>query len=99
MAGPPAPLVVPWHAGSVRVRHDDPALKPYSPRASVLLAAMTLASTPGASLHPLDPLRTPGGRVRPRREVGGLAVYLAVTELHQDDPAPGRTIGIRHQPI
>ena len=37
--------MVPWHAGSVRVRHDDPALRPYSPRASVLLAAMTLVNT------------------------------------------------------
>lgn len=45
MARSPAPLVVPWHAGSVRVRHDDPALWPYSPRATVLLAAMTLVST------------------------------------------------------
>jgi hypothetical protein len=41
----PAPLVVPWHAGSVRIRHDDPALRPYSPRASVLLAAMTLVAS------------------------------------------------------
>jgi hypothetical protein len=41
----PAPLVVPWQAGSVRIRHDDPALRPYSPRASVLLAAMTLVNT------------------------------------------------------
>jgi hypothetical protein len=29
----------------VRIRHDDPALRPYSPRASVLLAAMTLVAS------------------------------------------------------
>ena len=45
MARPPAPLVVPWHAGSVRVRHDDLRLRPNSPRATVLLAAMTLVVT------------------------------------------------------
>jgi len=45
MPRPPAPLVVQWQSGAVRVRHDDPKLRPYSPRASVLLAAMTLAST------------------------------------------------------
>jgi hypothetical protein len=28
------------------VRHDDPRLKPYSPKARVLLAAATLGTTP-----------------------------------------------------
>src|SRR5690242_18476941 len=46
MARTPDPLTFPWRGGSIRVRHDDPALRPYSPRASVILAASTLASTP-----------------------------------------------------
>ena len=46
MPRPPGPLTIPWHGGNVRVRHDDPRLKPYSPKASVLLAAATLATTP-----------------------------------------------------
>lgn len=38
----------------MRVRHDDPKLRPYSPRASVLLAAMTLAATPDGLQRVLD---------------------------------------------
>ena len=66
MARPPAPLVVPWHAGTVRVGHDDPALPPYSPRASVLLAAVTLASTPDSLQRVLDATLGEHYRVRVR---------------------------------
>jgi hypothetical protein len=40
----PEPLYVPWHGRMVRVRHDDPTLRPYWPNADRLRAAMTLAS-------------------------------------------------------
>ena len=40
----PAPLVVSWRGRQVRIRHDDPALEPYAPRAAVIGSAMQLAS-------------------------------------------------------
>ena len=46
MPRPPGPLTIPWHGGNVRARHDDPRLSSCSPRASVHLAAATLATTP-----------------------------------------------------
>jgi len=39
-----APLVVPWRGRQVRIRHDDPKLEPYAPRAAVIGSAMQLAS-------------------------------------------------------
>jgi hypothetical protein len=40
----PDPLVIGWQGQQVRVRHDDPHLTPYSPRASVIRAAAELVS-------------------------------------------------------
>ena len=40
----PEPLIVPWQGRSVRVRHDDPRLGPYTPRGTVIRSAMDLAS-------------------------------------------------------
>ena len=42
----PDPLVIPWHGRQVWVRHDDPALGPYSPGASVIMAAAQLVTSP-----------------------------------------------------
>jgi hypothetical protein len=39
-----APLIVPWRGRQVRIRHDDPKLEPYAPRAAVIGSAMQLAS-------------------------------------------------------
>lgn len=39
-----APLEVQWRGRLVRIRHDDPALEPLMPRASVIASAMQLAS-------------------------------------------------------
>ena len=40
----PDPLTIPWQGRQLRVRHDDPTLKPYSPMASRLRSAVELAS-------------------------------------------------------
>ena len=40
----PDPVYVPFRGREVRVRHDDPALKPYTPMAMVLRAAASVAS-------------------------------------------------------
>jgi hypothetical protein len=40
----PDPLYVPWRGRMVRIRHDDPTLRPYWPNADRLGAAMQLAS-------------------------------------------------------
>ena len=40
----PEPIVITWQGEHVRVRHDDPKLKPYSPMASRLRSAVELAS-------------------------------------------------------
>ena len=40
----PRPLYVPWRGRMVRVRHDDPRLRPYWPRTDRLTSAMSLAS-------------------------------------------------------
>jgi len=40
----PDPLVISWQGRQLRVRHDDPKLKPYSPQASRLRSAVELAS-------------------------------------------------------
>jgi hypothetical protein len=40
----PAPLYLPWRGRMVRIRHDDPTLRPYWPNADRLAAAMSLAS-------------------------------------------------------
>jgi len=40
----PDPLIAPWQGRSVRVRHDDPRLGPYTPRGAVIRSAMELAS-------------------------------------------------------
>ena len=40
----PDPLYVPFRGREVRVRHDDPRLKPYTPMAVVLRSAAGLAS-------------------------------------------------------
>jgi len=40
----PDPLVISWQGRALRVRHDDPRLKPYSPQASRLRSAVELAS-------------------------------------------------------
>jgi len=40
----PDPLVIAWKGGSLRVRHDDPHLGPYTPRGAVIRSAMELAS-------------------------------------------------------
>jgi hypothetical protein len=40
----PEPLIVSWQGRQVRVRHDDPHLGPYTPRGTVIRAAMELAS-------------------------------------------------------
>jgi hypothetical protein len=39
-----APLIVPWRGRHVRIRHDDPKLEPYAPRAAVIGSAMQIAS-------------------------------------------------------
>ena len=38
------PIVIPWCGRTLRIRHDDPRLKPYSPQASRLRSAVELAS-------------------------------------------------------
>jgi len=40
----PDPLVISWQGRQLRVRHDDPRLRPYSPQASRLRSAVELAS-------------------------------------------------------
>jgi hypothetical protein len=45
VASAPDPLFVPWQGRLVRVRHDDPQLRPYSPRAMVIMAAMQLVAS------------------------------------------------------
>ncbi len=40
----PDPLVISWRGRQLRIRHDDPALKPYSPMAARLRSAVELAS-------------------------------------------------------
>jgi hypothetical protein len=40
----PEPLYVPWRGRMVRVRPDDPILRPYTPNADRLSSAMQLAS-------------------------------------------------------
>ena len=40
----PDPLVTAWQARHLRVRHDDPRLKPYSLTATVLRSAVELVS-------------------------------------------------------
>ncbi len=40
----PPPLIIPWRGHQVRIRHDDPRLEPYTPRAAVISSAMVLAS-------------------------------------------------------
>jgi len=40
----PDPLVISWQSRQLRVCHDDPRLKPYSPQASRLRSAVDLAS-------------------------------------------------------
>jgi hypothetical protein len=40
----PDPLLISWQGRQLRVRHDDPTLKPYSPQASRLRSAVELAS-------------------------------------------------------
>lgn len=42
--GMPAPLVIQWCGRQVRIRHDDPRLEPYAPRAAGIGSAMQLAS-------------------------------------------------------
>lgn len=50
----PAPLSVPWRGGTVRVRHDDPRLGPYSPRAAVIGSALQLVTTPEGMARVLE---------------------------------------------
>jgi hypothetical protein len=40
----PDPLVIPWHGRQLRVRHDDPALGPYTHAGQVIRAAVELAT-------------------------------------------------------
>ena len=40
----PDPIVIPWQGRRIRVRHDDPRLRPYSPGAARLRSAVELAS-------------------------------------------------------
>jgi hypothetical protein len=40
----PDPLHVAWHGRMVRIRHDDPSLRPYWPNTDRLGSAMSLAS-------------------------------------------------------
>jgi len=40
----PDPLYVPWRGRIVRIRHDDPSLRPYWPNTARLGAATSLAS-------------------------------------------------------
>ncbi len=40
----PAPLIIPWRGRQVRIRHDDPRLEPYAPRAVLISSAMVLAT-------------------------------------------------------
>jgi hypothetical protein len=40
----PDPVYVPFRRREVRVRHDDPRLKPYTPMAAVLRSATSIAS-------------------------------------------------------
>ena len=40
----PDPVYVPFRGREVRVRHDDPQLKPYTPMAAVLRSSTCIAS-------------------------------------------------------
>ena len=40
----PDPITISWQGRQLRVRHDDPKLKPYKPQASRLRSAVELAS-------------------------------------------------------
>ena len=40
----PDPVFVPFRGREVRVRHDDPRLKPYAPMATILRSATIIAS-------------------------------------------------------
>jgi hypothetical protein len=40
----PEPIFVPFRGREVRVRHDDPTLKPYTPMAAILRAATSISS-------------------------------------------------------
>ena len=40
----PDPVFVPFRGREVRVRHDNPTLKPYTPMAAVLRSAASIAS-------------------------------------------------------
>jgi hypothetical protein len=40
----PDPLIVTWQGRTLRVRHDDPQLGPYTPRGAVIRSAVELAS-------------------------------------------------------
>jgi hypothetical protein len=41
----PEPVFLPFRGREVRVRHDDPRLKPYTPMAVVLRSAASIASS------------------------------------------------------
>jgi hypothetical protein len=73
MARAPASLVCPWLGGDIRVRHDDDRLTAYSPRASVIRAAMSLATTPAD----LQLVLEPGPHVSPRSEEGRILAGAA----------------------
>ncbi len=40
----PEPLVIPWQGRSLRVRHDDARITPYSPQGARIRSAVELAS-------------------------------------------------------
>jgi hypothetical protein len=74
----PEPVCVPFRGREVRVRHDDPHLKPYTPMATVLRSAtsiasdvegqrLVLASTVGAT-YTID-VADDGSEVRLRRDL------------------------------
>ena len=41
----PEPVHVPFRGREIRVRHDDPSLRPYTPMAVVLRSAASIASS------------------------------------------------------
>ena len=65
----PEPLYVPWRGREVRIRHDDPTLRPYWPNADRLRAAILLATDVEGLRHVLATTLADEGSVG--RALGG----------------------------
>ena len=106
--GVPEPLYVPWRGRMVRIRHDDPTLRPYWPNTDRLGcgdAARVRRRGPAARAGDDDrgPLRLPGPRRRQRGQAaaadmrdysaGGATGSRQCRELgRQDDPFEGTVL-------